>query len=408
MRKLLLLPLFLPLATLAQITSTKVLSIQGVGNANMVSWAPAKPTSPRLLTVIQFPGNGEAGTDPTKAYVYGPQYFTKNTGFAPQDMQFIFAQTPYFGGTYGNPIAGAFLRAVIQYVKGLPNVDTNKIFLTGLSYGADHLLFYMQKEDAAHYIPIAGIIPMSMAMYGSIGNSPNDQLGGNDIRFNKTHIYGICGNADPFLAQMVKFNGYATDPTRQANPANPVKLTEKLTLIVGNHTTEWNKAYDPAGVMRVDGTRDTSIYDWMRARVAAIQTAPVTLHARLWVDSLVIHYPNTSVLLIDSSTGSVAGMLLHDSLVYDTTNDVTGRFSPCDLRTGILLSNLVEGTYKVKLVEADDAGHLAYDSVTIKVYGPPKCSAPRTVTSIQVVINGLYLTIPVAGTKIGFSDGSTQ
>jgi len=404
MKKLLLLPLFLPLVTLAQITTTKVLSIQGVGNTNMVSWAPSKPTTPRLLTVIQFPGNGEAGTDPTKAYVYGPQYFTKNTGFAPQDMQFIFAQTPYFGGTYGNPIAGAFLRAVIQYVKGLPNVDTNKIFLTGLSYGADHLLFYMQKEDAAHYIPIAGIVPMSMAMYGSIGSSPNDQLGGNDIRFNKTPIYGICGNADPFLSQMVKFNGYTTDPTRQANPSNPVKITEKFTQIVGNHTNEWNKAYDPAGVLRVDGTRDTSIYDWMRARVAAIQTAPVTLHARLWVDSLVIHYPTTSVLLIDSSTGSIGSDIIYEL----NSNDNTGRFSPGDLSQGIVLSNLIDGLYQINLVASDAYGHTDTARSYVMVYGPPKCPAPRNVNFLQVNILGTWLQVPLVMAKIGYDDGTQQ
>jgi len=274
LKKLLIACLFLPLASLAQVTATKVIYIQGVGNVNIVSWAPKNPTSARLLTVVQFPGSGESGSYPSKAYVFGPQYFTKNTGFAPQDMQFIFAQTPYTYGTYGNPVAGAFLRGVLQYVKELPAVDTTKIFLTGLSYGADHVMFYMQKEDTQHYVPIAGIIPMSMNMFGSVGNSPNDQLGGNDIRFNKTPIYAICGNADPFLSQMQKFYGYATDPTRQADPSNPVKLSEKFTPIVGSHKNEWNNAYDPAGVLKVDGTRDQSIYDWMRAQVANVPIPP--------------------------------------------------------------------------------------------------------------------------------------
>jgi len=125
----------------------------------------------------------------------------------------------------------------------------------------------------------------------------------------------------------------------------------------------------------------------------------------LWMDSLVIHYPTTSVLLIDSSTGATSSDFLY--LVNSTDN--TGRFSPAgDLSQGILLANLVEGSYSLSLVAVDNAGHSDTAKATIQVYGPPKCPPQRTVASIQTTVFGQVITIPLTATKIYFSDGTTQ
>lgn len=245
---------------------------------NIESYYPDAPATSKLLTIVQFPGNGEAVSPISLSERYGPLYFVRNKNWAPNDMNFIFIQTPYHGGTFGQEAyAHGFLVDAIKYVAGLPNVDAGKIFLTGLSDGCDHLMYYMQKTTDAEYIPIAGIIPMSMNMFASIGNSPNDKLGGPDHRFDKCPIYSICGNADSFLTQMQKFAGYATDPTRQSDTANPVKLTIKgVVQIKGAHTGEWNLAYDNTGVKKADGTTDTAVYDWARS-VVSIVAPPIIL-----------------------------------------------------------------------------------------------------------------------------------
>jgi len=181
--------------------TTKVFS-SPIGNFNLVYYVPDNATGP-LPVFIMFPGSGESGNDPSKAYVNGPMAFVKN-GWTPNFI-IAFAQTPYTYGTYNNPAAIPFLRAAIQAVISNLPVDKSKIYLTGLSYGADHVMRYIQSEDDAHYVPIAGIIVMSMAMSGSVGTSPNDSLGGNDTRLAKMRIIGFCGTQDSFFQSMQRF-----------------------------------------------------------------------------------------------------------------------------------------------------------------------------------------------------------
>lgn len=202
------------------------------GTFNLVYYTPDTGTGPWPV-FIMFPGDGETGSDPSKAYVNGPMVFIKN-GWTP-NFVVVFAQTPYHGGTYGNPVAIPFLRSAVQYVANNLPVDKSHIYLTGLSYGADHLMCYIQKEDPAYYIPIAGIVPMSMSMYGSVGNYPNDSLGGNDSRFAKMRILGFCGTLDSgaFLNPMERFFGLAKAAGYNAD----------LILYTAGHTG-WNQFYD--------------------------------------------------------------------------------------------------------------------------------------------------------------------
>lgn len=216
------------------------------GNFNMVSSVPDTGPGPWPV-FIMFPGDGEAGNDPTKAYVNGPLAVMKNNNWNPTDKILVFAQTPYHGGTYGNPVALPFLRAAIQSVVNNLPVDKSKIFLTGLSYGADHVMYYIQKEDPAYYVPIAGVITMSMGVYGSVGNSPNDSLGGNDIRFSKMRIIGFCGNQDPFLNPMQRFYNVLL---------KSAGYNEDFILYNGGHCC-WNQFYDN----NYKGPKGLNIYD---------------------------------------------------------------------------------------------------------------------------------------------------
>lgn len=229
------------------------------GNFNMVSYVPDSGTGPWPV-FIMFPGSGEAGNDPTKAYVNGPLAIMKNNNWNPTDKILIFAQTPYTYGTYGNPVAIPFLRAAIQAVINNFPVDKSKIFLTGLSYGADHVMCYIQKEDPTYYIPIAGIIPMSMAMYGSVGNSPNDSLGGNDLRMAKMRLLGFCGTLDNFFQSMQRF---FTVLLKVAG------YNEDFVTYVGGHSG-WNQFYDN----NYKGPKGLNIYD---DAIQSTTSAPIVI-----------------------------------------------------------------------------------------------------------------------------------
>lgn len=241
--------------------TTKVISSK-IGSYNWVQYTPDKGTGPWPV-LIMFPGAGQTGNDPNQAYVYGPLASAKN-GYAP-DMVLIFAQTPYPYGTYNNSVALSFLRSVMQEItNGKYPIDINRIYLTGLSYGADHIFYYIQKEDPAYYIPIAAIAPMSMQVFGSIGSSPNDTFGGNDDRFKSCPIWGFCGTQDSFYSPMHRF-------VTALAPAAGCKT--KWTEWVGGHSG-CGKYYDPN--YRENGM---NIEEWLLQYSLAPVVAPLPVVA---------------------------------------------------------------------------------------------------------------------------------
>lgn len=217
-----------------------------VGSFNMVYYIPDNASGP-LPVFVMFPGDGQTGSDANQAFVFGPLAIQKTNNWYPTDKILVFCQTPYQGGTF-NRVAAClgFLRAAMQAVLTLP-IDKTKIFLTGLSYGADHVMCYVQKEDPAYYVPIAGIIPMSMSIYGSVGSSPNDSLGGNDLRMAKMRIIGFCGTLDNFFLPMQRF---FTILLKGAG------YNEDFISYVAGHTG-WNQFYDN----NYKGPKGLNIYD---------------------------------------------------------------------------------------------------------------------------------------------------
>lgn len=80
--------------------------------------------------------------------------------------------------------------------------------------------------------------------------------------------------------------------------------------------------------------------------------------------------------------------------------------------TGIVkVSGLIAGTYLIKIVGSDKGGGVTapqYDTIIVAA-ATPACPVQRTVTGITIPWFGGTITIPVgAGTKITFSDGTTQ
>jgi hypothetical protein len=389
MKKLLFI-LLLPLAMSAQTTITKVINIPGIGNVNFTFYNPglAQPTG----AVIFFPGSGETGTNAGLLAVNGPLKYVQ-AGWRPS-FWVIGVQTPYSYGTFQNPAALPFVRGALrEIISGKYNIDRSKLILTGLSWGADHIMNYLQHEPDSTYIPIAAAVPMSMGLYGQTGSYPNDQLGGNDRRFTKLPLWGFCGTSDAFYPYMSHFFVLLTK-------AGYYNL---FTGAAGSHNSAfWNTFYNPSYKLN-----SLSIYDWsMQYKALASVINPV--HARLWIDSTIIHYPTTSVLLIDSSTGATDA-----DLVYTVnTGDNTGRFSPGDLKQGILLGNLAAGSYQLSLAASDASGHADTARVTLTAVGPPKCPvcpicpvcpAPRKVANlIPTLIGGAWQV------KIVYDDGTTQ
>lgn len=76
---------------------------------------------------------------------------------------------------------------------------------------------------------------------------------------------------------------------------------------------------------------------------------------------------------------------------------------------------LAPGTYSFTATATSGSGTVGTQTATIQVVADPVIPVcpvippPRTVTSLQITINGQLFTIPInAGVKFGYSDGGTQ
>lgn len=72
------------------------------------------------------------------------------------------------------------------------------------------------------------------------------------------------------------------------------------------------------------------------------------------------------------------------------------------------VTGTIPGTYIYKITGTTTSGTTltAYDSLIVSA--PAACPLPRNVSAIQISINGQLFTIPLTGTKITYSDGTTQ
>jgi hypothetical protein len=142
-------------------------------------------------------------------------------------------------------------------------------------------------------------------------------------------------------------------------------------------------------------------------------TNPLKGKAKLWVDSLTKHYPNTFFHFADSST--VKHNFTSWGVTVNTSDDPGQWTSGGPYSPDMFLFNLKDGLYKVQLIIGDDAGNTDTATITLKAYGPPACPvcpicpAPRNVKTLQVQLwEGIWITVPLEAAKIGYDDGTNQ
>jgi hypothetical protein len=164
-----------------------------------------------------------------------------------------------------------------------------------------------------------------------------------------------------------------------------------------------------------NGTHGPNVWDvpwksrgfWDTIGLFGYKAAPVNPlkgKAKLWVDSLTKHYPNTFFHFADSSTAK-HNFTSWGVTVY--TSDDPGQWtSGGPYSPDMFLFNLKDGLYKVQLIIGDDAGNTDTATITLKAYGPPACPAPRKVKTLQVQAFGLWIIVPLEAAKIGYDDGN--
>lgn len=128
--------------------------------------------------------------------------------------------------------------------------------------------------------------------------------------------------------------------------------------------------------------------------------------AIIYVDSSIIHYPNTVFNLIDTSTNSLPGVWT----VKAGPNK--GIFTGIPGTRQIVFSGVIPGQYTLGLAVSDNSGATDSAQITLTVVGPaacpicPVCPPLRTVNGVQAIINGQTFPIPLAWLTFTYTDGN--
>lgn len=248
-----------------------------INGSNVEIFIPNSNKHPLFLFI---PGNGEVGNNRQLLYNNGPLKFIKE-GWNPS---FIVA-----GAQPLTPWAKwDFLNAVLTDLVARYNIDTTKIYLTGLSGGAYCIYSYINNMHRLRYKPMA-VVPMSMNIEASCGSFlfGTDYLCGSDLNWRQLASWGLCGQSDAHYPRMNRFfnllrsGGYNT----------------KFTAYQGGHGG-WNDYYSPA--YKENGL---NIYEW------CLQFKPASLAVK-WGQFI---YKDGGVYWTTQSEENVSHFILEES-----------------------------------------------------------------------------------------------
>ena len=160
--------------------------------------------------------------------------------------------------------AAADVAAVIAYAKNNYKVDTNRIYLTGMSMGGGITWEYAGSTiNAAH--KLAAIVPICGA--SAPQTSIAQVIANGDIPVWATH-----NQADPAVP-VANTNGYVNYINTAPQPPSPLARKTIFTApLTSDYHDAWTQTYDPS--FRENGT---NVYEWMLQYARAEATLPVTL-----------------------------------------------------------------------------------------------------------------------------------
>ena len=185
-----------------------------------------KPETKTPIPLIIFlHGSGERGTDVEKVKVHGPLKYVKNNTL---DAFILAPQCPE--NTYWE--SESLFLLIQKICKENPNIDTQRIYLTGLSMGAWGVwnLAFAHPEMFAALVPIAGFVDrVPMVENCKIKHIP-------------THIY------HGLLDDVVDVN-YAIEIYKKLKTCS---LNIALTIFDDTNHDSWSRVYDNA-----------KTYEWM-------------------------------------------------------------------------------------------------------------------------------------------------
>ncbi|WP_291907133.1 PKD domain-containing protein [Chitinophaga sp. CB10] len=338
-------------------------------------------TGKKFPLLLFFHGLGEEGngtTEINRVITNGPPKLI-NQGVFPatfkvgDSTESFVVLCPQFRGIPNLPN----IDSLIEYAYRNYNVDTNRVYLTGLSRGGGVIWGYVSSQIYSCN-RVAAIVPICGAYDPGPLRSPLP-IQSVFISSNNLPVWALHNENDPTVPSAASKNWVALINAYVPAP-NPLA---RLTIFNASGHDAWSKAYDPN--YREDGK---NVYEWMLQfskdkRGGVVANKPPAVNAG--VDFTVV-LPNNAQL--DGSAtrdpdGSIATYKWTQTAGPSTATIAT----PAAAKTTV--SGLVKGVYTFRLTATDNKGLSAYDDVVVTVQDaankPPQANAgPDAIITLPV------------------------
>jgi hypothetical protein len=245
---------------------------------------------------------------------------------------------------FSSPWPGAFtINNIINYVRTNYSVDTNKIYLTGLSMGGGSIMDWGEVGDIYKIAAMAPLCPASV-WQPSIGNR---------YKYYGMPFWFFHGDADGIVAY-----SNSTGWVSNLNASPSIVPTANLTTLSGYGHNIWNDVYDYS----YNIGNGQNVYQWLLSQSrAGSGNVPPTANAG---SNQTITLPTSSITVNGSGSdpdGTVA------SYAWTKVSGPAGQtiVSPSTASTSI--TGLVAGTYIFRLTVTDNGGATGTSDVTITV-----------------------------------------
>lgn len=395
--------------------------------------------------IFMMPGEGEMGptADSTKAVVYGPHYWMKNGWAGSVQMGNgthypIFVTLIYQNAVYVSTVA---YYQIISFFLNTYHIKRNAVYLTGLSMGAFSAGGLIEFENtlgdqAGMKLPTA-IMPFEGTPLNPSSDSPpraqNCSTGWCD-----TAMYVTW--AQKYHGRYFYLEGSGTDDFRDGwhyseamNRAVPNSAYFSYENLGGGGHCCWNSMYDPAatnwtcvgtlgpnnsgsqaGINQMGNYRPgTNVYQWLLEQGDSSLVGGTPAIPNKPPVAIITNPLDTVTQAADSLRLYCAGSYDPDGTIVSygwvqTSGPITAA-TTFNSDNSVWVHHMANGVYTFRLTVTDNQGATASATATVvQRYVSIGCPPARTVTGIQVLLLGTWITLPAGVTKLTYSDGTTQ
>ncbi len=306
---------------------------------------------------------------------HGPPLLIKN-GTWDNSLPFIVV-SPQSTTTTGG-FNGSTIKPIYDYIVSSYNVNTNKVYSTGLSQGGNSTYNFLRDypELLAAIIPVAAWAPTLDCS-----------------KINHVAVWGFHGDADTTVGY-----GSGKGAINQVNNCNTINRA-KLTSYAGVTHNSWTRTYnlsmsnsynhedasdDATKNIGADGQSYHDIYKWLLTFSLDNSTPPPAPNQAPSVNAGAdqeITLPATSISLSASASDSDGTI---SSVLWTQISGPSILLSGEDTNI-ITLSNLVEGNYVFNFTATDDQGASSTDSVSLLI-NPDSTTTPPTTSGSYIEV----------------------